>query len=57
MTWRVTLKAPVISACDAITVAAVASSTSGTSAHSGAIMKNGFFTASGFSSSSAPWPK
>ena len=57
MTCLVTLKAPEISACDAITVAMVARPTSGSSAHLGAIMKNGFFTASGLASSSAPWPK
>jgi hypothetical protein len=53
----VTLKAPVISACEAITVAMAARPTRGISAQSGAIMKNGFFTASGSASSSAPWPK
>ncbi|MNT47682.1 hypothetical protein D3C72_1844160 [compost metagenome] len=53
----VTLNAPVISACDAITVAMVASTTTGSRAHCGASMKNGFFTASAFSSTSAPWPK
>jgi len=40
-----------------MTVAMVARHTSGSSAQAGAIMKNGFFTASGLSSSSAPWPK
>ena len=35
----VTLKAPVMSACEAITVARVARPTSGTKAQSGAIMK------------------
>ena len=57
MTCRVTLKAPEISACEAITVASVARPTSGSVAHSGAMWKNGFFTASGSASSSAPWPK
>ena len=57
MACLVTLKAPVISACEAITVAMVASTTSGSSAQSGAMLKNGFFTASGRASSSAPWPK
>ncbi|MOA52292.1 hypothetical protein D3C78_1755690 [compost metagenome] len=57
MTWRVTLKAPVIKACEAITVASVAISTSGSKAQGGAMWKNGFLTASGWDSSSAPWPK
>ncbi|MDT4846907.1 hypothetical protein FQZ97_809510 [compost metagenome] len=57
MACLVTLKAPVMSACEAMTVAMVASSTSGSSAQSGAMLKNGFFTASGRASSSAPWPK
>ena len=57
MTCLVTLKAPEINACEAITAAIVASSTMGTSAQSGAIMKKGFLTASGCLSSKAPWPK
>ena len=57
MTCLVTLKAPVIRACEAITVAMVARHTSGISAQSGAIMKKGFFTASGLVSSKAPCPK
>ena len=57
MTCLVTLKAPVISACEAMTVAMVARPTKGTKAQSGAIMKNGFFTASGLAKSKAPWPK
>ena len=57
MTCLVTLKAPVIKACDAMTVASVAKPTKGISAQSGAIMKKGVFTASGSASSNAPWPK
>jgi hypothetical protein len=57
MACLVTEKAAEISACDAITVAAVARNTSGRRAHSGAIRKNGFLTASGSLSSIAPWPK
>ena len=57
ITCLVTLKAPEIKACEAITVAAVARITRGSNAQSGAIMKNGFFTASGLLSSKAPCPK
>ncbi len=39
--------APEITACEAITVAAVASSTTGTSAQPGSKLKNGLSTASG----------
>ena len=53
----VTENAAVISACDAITVAAVASTTSGNWAQPGAILKNGLSMASGWPSSIAPWPK
>ncbi len=45
--------APEITACDAMMVAAVASSTSGTSAQPGADSKNGCSTAAGFASTSA----
>ena len=53
----VTEKAAVIKACDAITVAAVASPTSGNWAQPGAILKNGLSIASGCASNIAPWPK
>ncbi len=41
----------------AITVAAVASSTIGSSAHSGYIRKNGFSIAFGLDSTNAPCPR
>ncbi len=41
----------------AMTVARVASPTSGSIAHRGASKKNGFSTAEGWASSRAPWPK
>jgi hypothetical protein len=53
----VTEKAPEITACDAITVASVASTTIGKAAQLGARRKNGLLAAAGFDSSSAPWPK
>ena len=48
---------PEITACEAITVANVASMTMGTSAQSGANRKNGFLMAAGSLSNSAPCPK
>ena len=57
MAWRVSENTPEITACEAITVAAVASATSGMVAQSGARWKNGFSTASGLLSKCAPWPK
>ena len=57
MTCLVTLKAPLMSACDAITAAMAARPTSGSVSHSGAMWKKGFCTAAGSASSSAPWPK
>ena len=48
---------PEIVACDATTVAAVASATMGYSAHAGVSRKNGFSIAFGSPISSAPWPK
>ena len=57
MTCLVTLNAPEIKACDAITVAMVAKITKGSKAQSGAIKKKGFFTASGSANNKAPWPK
>jgi hypothetical protein len=55
---RISENAPEISACDAITVAVPASSTSAT-VHGprGTIAKKGFSVAVGSLSSSAPWPK
>ena len=47
MACWVTEKAPEITACDAMMVASVASTTSGSRAHSGAIRKKGLETASG----------
>ena len=46
-----------MSACEAITVATVASSTSGKVSQPGAMLKKGLLTALGSASSSAPWPK
>ena len=54
--WRATEKAPDMTACEAMTGAAVARMTIGISAQSGAIMKIGFFTAAGLASSSWPLP-
>ena len=55
--WCATENAPVITACEAITVAAVASSTIGRRPHSGTSRKNGLLIApSGSSSTRAPWP-
>jgi hypothetical protein len=48
---------PVITACEAITVAAVASRTIGHRAHSGTSTKNGLLTLAGSSRISAPWPR
>jgi hypothetical protein len=47
MAWRVSEKAPEMSACDAMIAASVASATSGSSAHDGAIRKNGCDAARG----------
>ena len=60
MAWRATENAPVITAWEAMTVAAVASTTSGISAQVGTSRKNGARTAPsgpGSASNSAPWPK
>ena len=54
MTCLVTLKAPVMRACEAITVAQVASTTSGIKAQLGAIKKKGFLTAAGLANNKAP---
>ncbi|MNF77298.1 hypothetical protein D3C84_594390 [compost metagenome] len=50
-------KTPEITACEAITVAMVASNSRGSSAQVGASRKKGLAMASGLPSSSAPWPK
>ncbi len=55
--WRASEKAPVITAWLAMTVATVDKMTSGSSAHCGAIRKNGFSTAAGLDRTSAPWPR
>ncbi len=58
--WMVCLvaeNAPEISACDAITVAAVANTTMGISDHAGSMRKNGFSAAAGLAKTRAPWPK
>ncbi len=52
--WRVTLNAPEMTDCEAITVATVASTTSGTCAHAGTSEKNGFATALGERRTSEP---
>ena len=49
--------APEITACEAITVAQVATATSGNCSQSGASRKNGLSAAFGSVSTSAPWPK
>ena len=55
--WWVTENAPEITACEAITAAAVASTTIGICAQPGTSRKNGLSAAPGSDSSSAPWPK
>ncbi|MNT14810.1 hypothetical protein D3C72_1498300 [compost metagenome] len=55
--WLVREKAPEMTACEAITVAQVASSTIGISRGSGTIRKNGFTAPAGLFISIAPWPK
>ena len=57
MHCRATENPPEISAWLAITVAAVASTTIGSRSQSGPNKKNGFSSASGLLSTSAPWPK
>ena len=54
--WRVTEKAPEMTACEAITVATVASTTIGIRAQCGKSRKNGLSIAFGVSRISAPWP-
>ena len=49
--------APEIRAWEAMTVASVARTVSGRTNQSGAMLKNGFSTASGSERISAPWPK
>lgn len=50
-------KAPEIRAWEAMTVAAVASATSGSWNQSGAMLKNGLSISVGSLMSMAPWPK
>jgi len=50
-------KAPEMTACEAMTEAAVARRTSGRRPHFGARPKRGFAAAAGFVRRSAPWPK
>ena len=58
MAWWVTEKAPVITAWEAITVAAVASTTIGIRPQCGTSRKNGLLTlCAGWASTSAPWPR
>ncbi len=52
-----TENAPVITACDAITVAAVANSTIGHSAQPGISRKKGARMVAGSPISRAPWPR
>ena len=54
--WRVTEKAPEITACEAITVATVASSTIGTRPQCGISRKKGLSIALGVSRIRLPWP-
>ena len=46
-----------MTACEAMTVAAVDNSTNGTSAHPGTMWKNGLSSEFGSVRISAPWPK
>ena len=54
--WRVTEKAPEMTACEAMTVAAVAARTIGIRAQCGKSRKKGLSMARGESRISAPWP-
>ena len=55
--WRVTEKAPEITAWEAMTVANVARTTIGIRLHSGNSRKNGLSIVSGSRTISAPWPR
>lgn len=57
MACAVMENAPEITACEAMTVAQAASTTTGTVAHAGNSRKNGLSMAAGLASTSAPWPK
>ena len=57
MAWLVSENAPEMTACDAMTVAAVARPTMGYSRASGTSMKKGFLTATGLSKIRAPCPR
>ena len=54
--WRVTEKAPEITACEAMTVAIVAMTTIGMRAQCGKSRKKGLSMARGVWRISAPWP-
>ncbi len=54
--WRVTEKAPEMTACEAITVATVASATIGIRPQSGISRKKGLSIALGLARISEPWP-
>ena len=56
MACWVSEKAPLSTACEAMTVAMVASSTIGSSAQPGKSRKNGFSIEAGLSSTRAAWP-
>ena len=57
MACRLTENAPEITACEAITVAIVASRTMGSRAQPGSSRKNGFSVAPGTVRISAAWPR
>ena len=50
-------KTPVMTACDAIMAARVASTTMGMCAQCGMTLKKAILASSGWRSSAAPWPK
>ena len=55
--WRVTEKAPVIVACEAMMAASVASNTIHGSMIAGTSANNGLWAADGSANTRAPWPK
>jgi hypothetical protein len=57
MAWRDIENAPEMTACEAMTVAAVARTTSGSRAHSGTSRKNGLLIAVGSARIRPPWPR
>jgi hypothetical protein len=56
MPWLASENAPEITACEAITVAAVAKPIIGNTAQSGSIMKKGLAAPSGCAIKKAAWP-